>query len=103
MIVIEDTAAIKQIKVRSQASRCKDLGKVDTIHVAVYIFDKTDTVQVGSLYGLKGKKLQEYKGAYRVVTYKVATTDGKTYQPMTQPVSVGALDSKKKPFKAITQ
>ena len=78
--------------------------KKDTVAVPVYISEKTDTVQVQTLLfkGAAGQVLYTSPG-YVIVKTQVGTTDGKNYQPLSQPKVIGAMDSRRRPVSPIIQ
>jgi hypothetical protein len=104
ILYVDDTTQVKSISVSGHVYKLSELGKKDSVAMPIYIFDKTDTSKTPETIIIEGKKGRLYKiQGYRIYTQKLATTDGKSFQPVSERVIIGALDEKKRPVKTITQ
>jgi hypothetical protein len=103
-LYIDDTTRVKVIDVNGHSYKLSDLGKKDSVAVPIYIFDKIDTSKQLTTVIVEGKKGRLFKTkGYQIYTQQLATSDGKNFQPISQPALIGALDEKRRPIKIISQ
>lgn len=101
-LTIVDTT-IKFLKVGDKTIAVKDLFKKDTVAMPVFVIERTDTAKVNTvLYEGRGNRVYKASPGYYIYKQQVATSDGKNFQPVGQPVIIGAMDEKMRAVKPIT-